>query len=99
MVKRYDIWGHYDDLETAEQDNGDWVKYDDHAAELAALRAENERLREGMVDMAMILNKTAEYQVAELMAENDRLREALIDISNLSDQECYAVALAKETLK
>lgn len=56
---------------------GDFVRHNDHVAELATLRAEVARLRDAMVDMAMTLNKTADYQVSELMAENERLREAL----------------------
>lgn len=52
-----------------------WQEMYEARAELATLRAENERLKHGMVDLAMTLNKTAEYQVAELMAENSALEQ------------------------
>jgi len=80
MVKRYDIWGHYDDLETAEQDNGCWVKYDDHEAELATLRAELAEWKEYGKDRADQLVKGQAAHLAE-MVENKRLREALTEIA------------------
>lgn len=52
MVKRYDLWLYYNSWEKEESDDGYWVKYEDHAAELAALRAENERLREALKSIA-----------------------------------------------
>lgn len=41
-IKRYDVFspGVNSWVECEEEINGEWVKYDDHAAELAALRAE-----------------------------------------------------------
>ena len=51
MAQRYDIWIYYGSMETDKDDNGDWVKHEDHAAELATLRAENERLREALCEI------------------------------------------------
>lgn len=48
MAQRYDIWIYYDSMETDKDDNGDWVKHEDHAAEITNLRAKNERMREAL---------------------------------------------------
>lgn len=48
MVKRYDLWIYYDEWQEDESNEGEWVKYEDHAAELAILRAENERMRDAL---------------------------------------------------
>lgn len=40
MAKRYDIWVDYDILVVEECEDGDWVKHNDHAAELTTLRAD-----------------------------------------------------------
>lgn len=60
--------------------NGDFVRYSDYAE----LEAENERLRQSMVDLALSLNSLADNQVSELEAENARLRKALGALDRMS---------------
>lgn len=61
MAQRYDIWIYYDSMETDKDDNGDWVKHEDHASELTNLRAENERLRVKLGEIVATLDGEPEY--------------------------------------
>lgn len=91
MIKRYDLinvpchggYDSYDELQEVE--DGGWVRYDDHAAEVERLRAENERLRAKLEDTDRIgrdaLRKgghpapddwNAAYAIGWLEARNDR---------------------------
>lgn len=61
-IKRYDMYADYDMLVKPEECHvGDWVTYDDHTAELATLRAENERLRDAL---AHIMSRYEEGTIA-----------------------------------
>ena len=57
MIKRYDCYylNDFNDDYSAlsrEAADGEWVLYDDHAARVAELEAENARLREALSDIA-----------------------------------------------
>lgn len=48
-MKRYNIYAHYAEpdawCESEPEENGEWVKHDDHAAAIATLTAQRDRLR------------------------------------------------------
>lgn len=52
-----------------------------------------------MIEIDKVDAKSHLAELATLRAENEKLREALVDITCLIDQDCYAVAVAKEALK
>lgn len=84
MIKRYDIWTYYGELQEDKRDNGEWVKYDDHAAELATLRAQLEDFKASQhygyigADGKPVLARSIED-------DRDRLKAALREIYGNGD--------------
>ena len=98
MIKRYDLinvpchggWDSYDDLQEVE--DGGWVRYEDHAAEVERLRETFDHTRHQVCDAlevdrglgwtSLCMEITHIYydhatEVERLRAENERLREDL----------------------
>lgn len=69
MADRYELWTYYGDLQEDKQDNGDWVKYEDHAAELAALRAENAALKEKLERIAGTSGLSRDAEICRTIAK------------------------------
>lgn len=54
MIKRYDWFHAYGEVQFSEEEEGDWVSYEAHADELATLRKEIGRLR-GFAEAMLIV--------------------------------------------
>ena len=84
MIKRYDAYSEGQD------DDGRFVFYEDHLAELAALKTENKRLEESLI-----------YYVKESYkaeTEAKRLRNALIEITDYPEER-MTCEIAEEALR
>ena len=76
MIKRYECITEWsgDNLRATPTYNGTWVYYDDHAKEIATLRAENDRLK----DDAYNARQSAKGENAlRLEAERERMNDQI----------------------
>ncbi len=48
MIRRHDLENSRSECELMEGDEGDWVSYEDHVAEVARLKAELEEAKEAL---------------------------------------------------
>lgn len=84
-MKRYDFVSEWGDSCLGEYDEGDWVRYDDHAAEVARLKEEQDcAVKEawGAVQSESLRADTACEDVTRLEAERDRYKQALVAARN-----------------
>jgi hypothetical protein len=93
-VKRYDLeypsfnrcGGRPDDKELCESDDGDWVKFDDHAAALAAKDAQIARMAEALRGLDDALNEEDETS-PRVAREHASISHILADQSTTSALE------------
>jgi hypothetical protein len=93
MIKRYDIyeaWNGSMNIECLPR-TGEWVTYEDHAKEIATLRAENNRLK----DEAYNARQSAKGENALRLRADDDHAEGIADLRALAREavkEAYAEA-------
>ena len=90
MIQRYSMCAYGIQRIMEKTDDGNYVMYEDHLAELAALKTENKRLEESLI-----------YYVKESYkaeTEAKRLRNALIEITDYPEER-MTCEIAEEALR